>query len=170
MSEVDVPEAHGYRRPDRSGDARAMIELAERQMDRLDAVGWHFALKLAAAVTVVAQVVHEFMTLWANGIVGLNLVQFAAFSAIFSPLAWRLYRDHAARVRSERRTLSQAVLAAHELLPLTTHLSPMEQQELRLRLSRLPFDDAKTADIRASSAPADDTPAPVRPTSPSAAH
>jgi len=165
MSEASPNEAHGYRRPDHSGEVRAMIELAERQVERLDAVDWHFALKIAAAATVVglfaqllrgisATVTLVFRDLWLPGVSAL----------LFSVIAWRLYRDHATRVRAERRTLSQAVLAAHELLPLTTHLSPMEQQELRLRLSRLPFDASKTADMRASSAPADDTPAPVRAT------
>jgi len=150
-----------------------MLDLAERQVERLDAVGWHFALKLAATATVLNDVTSNLLgVVFTAGV--RDWARPLGFVVLFGTIAWGLNRDRLARTRAERRALSRAVLAAHELLPLlTTILSPMEEQEIRLRLSRLPFDDE--AEPKTSAAPPKPArqnaePADARPPSPSTAH
>lgn len=173
MSDQSPTDKPLYRTHDHRADVFRLLDLAERQVERLDAMGWHFAIKLAAAATVVSAVTFNlFRPVLHNDPWEWFLT--VGFLLLFGPVAWRLNRDRLARTRAEQRTLSRAVLATHELLPLVASiLSPMEEQEIRLRLSRLPFDvDAEAEPGVASSKPVgpDTAPADVRPGTPSIAH
>lgn len=120
-----------YRGATWSPELEQLLELAERQQDRIDAQHWQFGLKVAAASWAVPN-----LLLIARPLSG--AWQGTVIAAALGATLWVLYRSWRARVRAEQRVMNRAVLQLHELLPaLERSLQPLAQQSLRLRLSRL---------------------------------
>lgn len=165
MSETTPTTPDLYRSPGLHAEVLQLIDLAERQVERLDAVAWQFAIKLAAGTFVADQGTWSLLRVIDTANRGvLGWVRGAVFFLALAGLFWGLNRERVERARVEARVLRRAVLAAHELLPLAVRaMPPAEEQALRMRLMRLPMDmgtdEARPRSARSSPAAAADAPA-----------